>query len=606
MARFPLWRRLSTRIAMVVMTTILGFLVILGISVNALMTEWIEDKALDSFSALASARQHAVEAQVSRYFDVASAFIALDLGYDVEELLASEGALAETRREALIVRMWRKLRADDLLESAQVVDLENRIVVQTHPGDGPYLDAGSDFFRKALLRAQLSVPILDVNKMYLAVAHPLVDSRGTTIALLVIKILADDLLEITGDYTGLGETGETVLSIRFGDEITSVMPLRFRPDLTQFDPLPVSGERAGPSIRATAGQTGVIRSIDYRGEPVMAAFRPVAPVGWGLVTKQDEWEVNSAVKELRNNISLLLLALLGLATATVLPILRAFTEPLRVLERATGEVISGKLDVHVPEPGDLETGALARAFNTMVLRVKMSQEELERRNQELGAFAHVVSHDLKAPLRGVASLSEWLQEDVGPNLDEENRSHLNMIRERVIRMNSLIDGLLDYAQAGRVKYPPISVDVERMLAAIVEELGPPDGISVEKMTPLPVLVAEEVRLRQVFQNLIDNAVKHHPGPVGKIEVSCAEKGPFWEFSISDDGDGIDSRHHDRIFQIFEKLGSGDDVDSTGIGLAITKKVLESVGGTIWVESEGVPGKGSTFHFTWPKEGKGEK
>lgn len=606
MAAFQFWRSLSGRLTAIVMTTIIGFLVVMGVAVNAFVTGWLEDEALESLSALATARQHAVEAQVSRYFDVASAFLAPDLEHDVEQLLASEGVLAQTRREALMGSLQRELRAVPLLESAQVVDLENRIIVQTHPGDGPYLDAESGFFREALIRGRLSVPVYDTDRAYVQFAHPVEDSRGNPIAVLVIRKLADNLLNITGEFTGLGETGETTLSIRRGDEIHFIIPLRFSPDPGQIDPVPVSGERAGPAIRATAGQSGLVRSIDYRGEPVVAAYRPIARVGWGLVAKQDERELFSAAKDLRGSMFLLLLALLGLAAASVFPLVHAFTKPLRTLEKATGEVISGNLDVQVPEPGDLETGALARAFNTMVQRVKSSQEELERRNNELGAFAHVVSHDLKAPLRGVSTLAEWLQEDLGPELDEENRSHLSLIQERVLRMDSLIDGLLVYARAGRVRNEPTRVDVERLVATVVDALGPLDGISVETVAPLPVLVAEEIRLTQIFQNLIGNAVKHHPGPTGKVEVSCAESGNSWEFSVSDDGEGINRQHHDRIFQIFERLSPDDDVEGVGVGLAITKKIVESVGGTIWVESEGVPGEGSVFHFTWPKEGEGEK
>lgn len=122
------------------------------------------------------------------------------------------------------------------------------------------------------------------------------------------------------------------------------------------------------------------------------------------------------------------------------------------------------------------------------------------------------------------------------------------------------------------------------------------------VTSLPVVFGDEIRLREVFQNLIGNAaVPTHPGPTGRVEISCTDSGEMWEFSVSDDGDGIDPRHHDRIFMLFERLQAQPDADSTGVGLAVTKKIVENAGGTIRVQSDGVPGAGSTFHFTWPKK-----
>ncbi len=595
-----LFRTLTSRVLVVVMATVLVFSLVLGFSLYSSVTRWQADLALESLSALATARQYALEAQVDRYLDVGTSFAAPDLGYDIEQLQAADGTRADMLRDALLQHIRRALRSGDLLESAQIVDLQNRVIVQTQPGGEPYLDVESALFRQAALRPVLSPPRYGDGSPHVEIAVPLTDGRGDLIALLILRISAVNLLTITGDYTGLGETGETTLAERTGGELRFLTPLRFAPDVAALGSIGIAAGLAGPMVRATAGQAGVTRSLDYRGEPVVAAFRPIVQTGWGLVAKQDQAELFAAARDLRASIALLTLALFGLSAAVVTPLLISFTRPLRVLGDAMGQVLQGNLDVEVPEPTDEEMGALTQGFNLMIRRVRESQADLERRNEELGSFAHVVSHDLKAPLRGVATLTEWLQEDLGDRLDEENSGRLDLMRERVSRMDALINGLLDFARAGQAKSQPIKVNVERLVATVVADLGPLDGINVEIGTSLPVVFGDEIRLRQVFQNLIGNAVTHHPGPAGNVEVSCTDSGQMWEFSVRDDGCGIEPRHHNRIFMIFEMLQAQPVTESTGIGLAVTKKIVENAGGTIRIESDGTPGAGSTFYFTWPK------
>lgn len=601
MAGLPLLRTLTSRVMTVVLAAVVTTSVVLGVSLYYAVTRWQTDAALESLSALANARQFAVEAQIRGYLDIGSAFAAPGLGYEIQQLQAAEGAEAEALQEALLLSMRRKLRSNSLLESAQVVGLENGVIVQTDPGSEPFLAAGSRLFRESVLRRTLSAPQYGDGTPHVQIALPLMDSRGDAIAVLVLRKSAVNLLSITGDYSHLGETGETVLGERRGDEIHFLAPLRFANETSTTDNVPPAAARAGPMTRATAGQAGVTRSLDYRGVPVIAAFRPIAQTGWGLVAKQDEAEIFAAVSELRVSLALLVLALIVLSAAATVPLLLRFTRPLRTIRDAMEKVIEGNFDVQVPQSTDVETGALARGFNVMIQRIRASQADLERRNEELGSFAHVVSHDLKAPLRGIASLSQWLQEDLGDRLDEESRARLDLIQERITRMDALINGLLGFARAGQAKSEPTRVDIARLVATVVSDLGPLNGIRVEVADSLPVVFGDQIRLRQVFQNLIGNAVKHHPGPTGSVEISCAESEGQWEFSVRDDGNGIDPRHHQRIFMIFERLGTQDDGESTGVGLAVTKKIVENAGGTIGVRSDGVPGSGSTFHFTWPKK-----
>ncbi|MDJ0633060.1 MAG: PAS domain S-box protein [Xenococcaceae cyanobacterium MO_188.B29] len=223
---------------------------------------------------------------------------------------------------------------------------------------------------------------------------------------------------------------------------------------------------------------------------------------------------------------------------------------------------------------------------------------LEQRNQELEQFAYVTSHDLKAPLRAIANLSEWIEEDLADKLDEDTRHNMNLLRGRVHRLENMINGLLAYSRVGRLKSEPQEVDVKGMLTDIIDLLDVPEQLQVEIKGEMPTFITELVPLQQVFTNLISNAIKHSDCDSGKITISVTEKDNYFEFSIADNGKGIDPQYHDRIFNIFQTLEARDNKESTGIGLAIVKKAVENQGDKIEVESQ--LGEGATFRFTWQK------
>lgn len=225
---------------------------------------------------------------------------------------------------------------------------------------------------------------------------------------------------------------------------------------------------------------------------------------------------------------------------------------------------------------------------------------LQRSNRDLDQFAYVASHDLKAPLRGIANLSQWIEEDLGGAVPEGTREHLKLLRGRVQRMEALIDGVLQYSRAGRTTEPPETVPVRRLVSDVVELLAPPDRIQFDIDPRLPTLETVRLPLQQVFLNLVSNAIKH-AGAVGdpRIAIAGAREDAHWRFSVSDNGPGIAPAFHEKIWGIFQTLQPRDQVEGTGIGLALVKKIVESRGGSAWVESD--EGRGATFHFTWPDE-----
>ncbi len=224
--------------------------------------------------------------------------------------------------------------------------------------------------------------------------------------------------------------------------------------------------------------------------------------------------------------------------------------------------------------------------------------ELARSNQELDAFAYVASHDLKAPLRAIDNLAQWIAEDTYDLLPEAAHSDLQLLRQRARRMEALLDELLQYARAGRVTAPAEVVDTGILVQDIVHLLEPPDGITVHVATPMPTLVTPKAPLDLVFRNLIGNAIKHHKPSGGHITVSARDAGPAMEFRVSDDGPGIAPEFHTQVFQMFQTLKPRDQVEGSGMGLALVKKTVETCGGTLKLES--AEGRGAMFSFTWGK------
>lgn len=225
--------------------------------------------------------------------------------------------------------------------------------------------------------------------------------------------------------------------------------------------------------------------------------------------------------------------------------------------------------------------------------------DLERSNRELDEFAYVASHDLRSPLEGIASLAGWIEEDSGAQLPEDSRRHLAQIGQRVVRLQTLLDDLLHFSRAGRRETALELVDVAALVQDIISLLNPPSGFQIKLGGNLPQLETFRTPLQQVFQNLIGNAVKHHDRQAGLIEVSAEESEGSWTFTVADDGPGIEPAYHERVFMMFETLRPRDNVEGSGMGLAIIRKLIETYGGQIRLDSE--PGKGARFTFTWPKE-----
>lgn len=233
--------------------------------------------------------------------------------------------------------------------------------------------------------------------------------------------------------------------------------------------------------------------------------------------------------------------------------------------------------------------------------VKMNKQkesllnELAHQNQELSDYAHMVSHDLKSPLRSIDTLTAWLHEDYKSSFDVNGENTLNLIRTNVEKMDTLINGILEYSTIGKDQIEVYDVDLNNLISNILSICQIPDNITITKEN-LPIVKGDKYRLQQLFQNLISNAIAYNDKEKGAIDIGVEDQGEFWEFYVKDNGIGIEDIYFNKIFKTFEKLENNGT--STGIGLSIVKKIVDLYGGKIWLTSK--VKEGTTFYFTLKK------
>lgn len=246
---------------------------------------------------------------------------------------------------------------------------------------------------------------------------------------------------------------------------------------------------------------------------------------------------------------------------------------------------------------NLEQQQLLEKSESLANQLAIKAEELEATNSELDSFAYVASHDLKSPLRGIQQLAAWIEEDSGHLLPHESIKHFQAMQSRVHRMENLLEDLLNFSRVGRTEIQLEQVDLNELLQGILEITDNPSNAKINVPEPLPTLETARIPIEQVFLNLIGNAIKHNDKEKdGRIDVLWEQQEDHYLFHIRDNGPGIEPRHHERVFQMYQRVGDGS-VDGSGMGLAIVKKQIERHQGSIRLDSN--PGEGVTFTVTWP-------
>lgn len=301
-------------------------------------------------------------------------------------------------------------------------------------------------------------------------------------------------------------------------------------------------------------------------------------------------------------VSTLLLALLlsfGLQSS--------FTRPINELQSLLEEITkTSDYSKRAPNTFKDEFAELADGLNHMLQEIEAQAKQIniqlalvEHSNKELDQFVYVASHDLKAPLRAVDNLAQLITKAVKDVLPPDKQEYLTLLHGRIKRMERLLDDLLAYSRVGRIETKAESVDTRALLKDVIELMKPPERFTITIPDTMPVLRTVKTPLEQVLRNLLGNAIKHHNRPNGKIDVTCRDLPTCIEFTITDDGPGIAPQYHEKIFQMFQTLKPRDEVEGSGMGLAMVKKIVEDQKGHITLRSS--DGAGASFTFTWPKK-----
>jgi signal transduction histidine kinase len=288
--------------------------------------------------------------------------------------------------------------------------------------------------------------------------------------------------------------------------------------------------------------------------------------------------------------------ILGLSIITFVTL--KISRRIRAMTDMANDIAGGNYDVTIKDVGKDELSDLGNALNHMSRELSRNITLLKRSNEELDQFAQIVSHDLKGPLRGISNVISWIEEDHKHELTPKVNEYMDLINGRVHRAENLIEGLLSYAKADKETIEKEDVTLNDLVKEVVDNLPDTGDVHVE-IGDLPTIHAEKLWLFQIFSNLIGNAIKHNDKADPTVKVYFKEQSDHYEFFIEDNGNGIANHYHKRIFIIFQTLKDRDSFESTGVGLAIVKKIVDTKKQQINVVSS--PGKGSVFSFTWSKE-----
>ena len=445
-----------------------------------------------------------------------------------------------------------------------------------------------------------------LNHNTMEVAAPVTSMEsGQTIGIIINAYNQEIINDITSNREGMGNSGEIVIGLKEDGTIQFINTLKYTPGATTTLKIPLNDEAAEPMRLALEGKYGTIIGHDYRDINVIAAYRYIPSIGWGLVAKMDKAEAFGPLTVLRN----IAIVLGGVSSIAVILVGISFSistsRPINRLTAAAKKISNGNYDYSVEIDRHDEIGALAVSFNNMTSKLTHEINEHEKAearltglNKELEAFCYSVSHDLRAPLRGIEGFSRALEEDYADKFDLQGKDYLRRICTASHKMDNLITDLLDLSRITRSKMKHEKVDLSALVKSKALELQ-----ETEPERQVEFVIAEgdctdgDTKLLKIaIDNLMDNAWKFTgKHSQARIEFGISLQDGESVYFISDDGVGFDMTYADKLFGAFQRLHSITEFEGTGIGLATVNRIIQRHGGNIWAEGE--IGQGAKFCFT---------
>lgn len=523
----------------------------------------------------------------------------------------------------------RHMRSVSAMTDIMLVNPEGNVVYSIEPRHyRKDLSHGLDAERRAFTQGKTRVCFSDIYfdkaedyRFEMLVAAPAADLSGAFAGVIVFEVDMTPVYKLIQDVTGLGSTGEVLVGIKTGNQVEFLNPLRHDPKAALIRKATIGDASGFPIQQAVQGRSGVGLAIDYRGKQVIAAWRYIPSMNWGLVAKIDTREAFADVINLRNLVLMILIIVFALSGIMAFSIAQSISRPIKRLSEGAAEIGSGKLDIKLGIDQKDEIGRLSRSFEKMTRDLKAitasrdelnkeiderkkaegallkTTDELSRSNRDLEQFAYVASHDLQEPLRAVAGFMGLLKNQYHDAMDATAKEYIDFAAEGAERMQTLIHDLLAYSRVGTKggTFGPLRMkdafdNAIKNFKTIIDETG-----ASVTCGELPMVNADASQMTQLLQNLIGNAIKFHGPKKPEITINAELKGGQWVLSVADNGIGIEPQYFERIFLIFQRLHGRAQYKGTGIGLAVCKRIVERHGGSIWVESK--PGQGSIFYFT---------
>lgn len=596
---------------------------LISLSVTSIPAYWIAKQALteevsNHLQSVATIQEHRLTAMIAQNLE------RLKLVASRTQLRLSLANYINSHQSEEQERMNRILQ-DAILgvsdfRSISLLTEDGKVVASTQEASLETEHSDKEFFVRGLRESSADIFFLDdQQKLGVYLSGPLY-LDDNLLGVIVIESEVHNIIDLVSDYSGLGETGETFLAKRDADgNALFLAPLRFDKQAALSRTIKKESPNHPITQALLKNELQFTKSVDYRGELVLATTRYIEQTEWGLVVKIDEAEALAPVLQMGNLLGLVIFISSSAVIMISFYIAGTITRPIVNLTSVASQISAGKLSQRAQNDRTDEIGLLAQAFNRMAATLiediaarsqaeaalELKAQELARSVASLEEFAYVVSHDLRAPLRAMKNYSLFLQEDYMHLLDEFGLEYIEGIAESAQHMDDLVVDLLEYSRIGRIQVELEPVDINDLVERVVTSLDLRREAEIRLAPDAPIVQAYPVRLEQIFANLLGNAVKfRRPDVSPVISISWQEKNDAWFFSVDDNGIGISEQYSDKIFGIFQRLHTQEEYEGTGVGLAIVKKAVSEHGGEIWLQSQ--LGQGSTFTFTLPKKAKGKK